>query len=261
MVFIASHWMPGSAAEVRVFSNCEEVALSRDGRLLERRRPERSRIATRLAHPPFTFHTGGFRPGRLEAVGYVGGMPVARHTVRTPGPIERLALTVDLAGRPVEVRRPDLLFCHAGLRDGQGTVVPDAWENVAFGVTGDAGLVGRNPYSSEAGISSILADVHPGRGGVAVYALAIVSGGGAARVLGASRALRGDAPPFGLVYTTDGSEPGPRSPQYRGVVEATPGLRAGLVVRGEVLATLAADEPKFRIPATAPPDKREPFER
>ena len=261
VVFIASHWMPGSAAEVRVFSNCEEVALSLDGRLLERRRPDRGRIAARLAHPPFTFQTGGVRPGRLEAVGYIGGRPVARHAVRTPGPIERLALAVDLAGRPLDGRRGDVLFCHASLQDADGTLVPDAWENVAFGVVGDAALVGRNPYSSEAGVSSILADVRPGRGPVSVYGVGIVSVGGVARVLGGSLALRGDAPRFDLVYTVDGTEPGPDSPRYRGPIEAASGLRAGLVVQGKVLASLAADEPKFRIPATAPPDKREPFHR
>ncbi len=261
VVFIASHWMPGSAADVRVFSNCEEVALSLDGRLLECRRPDQSRIDTRLAHPPFTFRTGGFRPGRLEAVGYMGGRPVARHVVRTAGPIERLSLAVDLTGRPLDGAQRDLLFCHASLGDAYGTVVPDAWENVAFGVTGDAGLVGRNPYSSEAGISSILADVRPGRGAVSVYGLAIVSDGGAARVLGAALALRGDAPSYGLVYTTDGTEPGSGSRRYRGPVEPAPGLRAALVVQGKVLASLAASEPKFRIPATAPPEKREPFHR
>jgi beta-galactosidase len=261
VVFVASHWMPGSASEVRVFSNCEEVALSLDGRLLERRRPDRDRIATRLAHPPFTFRTGGFRPGRLEAVGYIGGRPVARHAVRTPGPIERLTLAVDLAGRALDGKQRDVLFCHASLRDAHGTIVPDGWENVSFGVVGDAALVGRNPYSSEAGISSIVTDVRPGRRPVSVYGLAVVSDGGAARVLGASLALRGDAPRYDLVYTVDGTEPGQNSPRYRGPVQAASALRAGLVVQGKVLASLAADEPKFRIPATAPPDKREPFHR
>jgi hypothetical protein len=80
-------------------------------------------------------------------------------------------------------------------------------------------------------------------------------------VLGASLALRGDAPRYELVYTTDGTEPGPGSPRYREPVESAGGLRAGLVVHGKVLASLAADEPKFRIPATAPPEKREPFHR
>ena len=123
-------------------------------------------------------------------------------------------------------------------------------------------LVGRNPYSSEAGIASILADVRPGREAVSVYGLAIVSGEGAARVLGASLALRGRRPSARAgVSPPTGRSRARRSPRYRGPVEPNPGLRAGLVVQGKLVASLAADAPKFRIPATAPPEKREPFHR
>jgi hypothetical protein len=38
-------------------------------------------------------------------------------------------------------------------------------------------------------------------------------------------------------------------------------LRAGLVVEGKLVVSLAANARKFRIPATAPPEKREPFHR
>ncbi|MEZ0334476.1 MAG: chitobiase/beta-hexosaminidase C-terminal domain-containing protein, partial [Gemmatimonadales bacterium] len=65
---------------------------------------------------------------------------------------------------------------------------------------------------------------------------------------------------YGLVYTTDGTEPGPSSPRYRGPVQPA-SLRTALVVQGKVLASLAPSEPNFRIPATAPPEKREPFHR
>jgi beta-galactosidase len=261
VVFIASHWMPGSSADVRVFSNCEEVALSLDGRLLERRGPDGDRLSTRLARPPFTFRTPGFRAGTLAAVGYVAGRPVARHVVRTPGPVARLTLEVDESGRPPDRWRRDVLFCHAVLRDAAGTAVPDAWENVAFGVTGSADLVGGNPYSSEAGVASILAATRPGRAPVGIYALAMAPGPDGVCVLGASRALRGGIPRHDVVYTTDGSEPGPGSRRYRGPVEPDPRLRAGLVVQGRVVAVLAADQPRFRIPANASPDRREPFHR
>ena len=261
VVFIASHWMPGSSPEVRVFSNCDEVALHLDGRLLGRRGPDRGRIGARLAHPPFTFRTGGFRAGTLEAIGYVAGRPVARHAVRTPGAIERLTLEVDLAGRPPDPRRRDVIFCHGSFRDSRGTLVPDAWENVAFGLVGEGMLVGRNPYSSEAGIASILLETRPGRGVIALYALAIVPGPDGARLVGASAAVRGGAPPHRLVYTEDGSEPTAASRPYRGPIRAGAGLRAGMVVQGRVVASLAAREPKFRLPASAPPDKRETFHR
>jgi beta-galactosidase len=261
MVWIASHWVPASSPAVRVFSNCEEVGLSLDGRLLERRGPDRDRLSTRLAHPPFTFPTGGFRPGRLEAVGYIAGRPVARHAVRTPGPIERLTLELDLAGRPVDRRRDDVLFCRAVLRDAQDSVVPDAWENVAFGVTGAATLIGRNPCSSEAGVASILVRIPPGQTATAVHAVAIASVADGARLLGASAAVRGRAPRHRLVYATDGAEPGPGSARYRQPVDPDSRLRAALVVQGKVVASLAADAPRFRIPASAPPEKREPFHR
>ncbi|MFL5385046.1 MAG: hypothetical protein ACJ8GN_21200 [Longimicrobiaceae bacterium] len=36
-------------------------------------------------------------------------------------------------------------------------------------------------------------------------------------------------------------------------------MRAALVARGRVVATLDGRAPKVRIPASAPPDAREPF--
>ena len=57
------HWSPGSSRFVRVFSNCEEVALFRDGDLVERRGPDRDRLSTHLTHPPFTFDVGEFSFG------------------------------------------------------------------------------------------------------------------------------------------------------------------------------------------------------
>ena len=261
MVFIASDWTPASAPDVRVFSNCDEVALHRDGRLVERKRPDRDRISTRLPSPPFTFHTGAFRPGTLEAVGYVGGREVARHVVRTPGAVDRLTLAFDLSGRPWDRERKDGIFCYASLRDANATVVADAWENVAFGVSGGAALVGANPFASDAGISSILVQTEPGAAPASVHALAIVpsGSGGSVRMLATSLALQGRAPRQEVRFTIDGSEPGPASHRYSGPVAGDPRLRAGLVVEGRLVASLAAAAPKLRIPASAPPDRRGPY--
>ena len=261
MVFIASDWMPTSATDVRVFSNCDEVALVLDGKLLERKGPDRDRMSARLTHPPFTFRTGGFRPGTLEAVGYVAGREAARHTVRTPGAVERLTLGFDLSGRRPERGRKDDIFCHASLRDAHGTVVPDAWENVAFGVTGGATLVGANPFASDAGIASILVETAPGAAPASVHALAVIQSGESMRILAASAALEGTPAQHEIRHTSDGSEPGPASTLYRGALAVSPRLRAGLLVRGRLVASLAADTPKYRVPASAPPDRRGPFRR
>ena len=48
---------------------------------------------------------------------------------------------------------------------------------------------------------------------------------------------------------------------YRGALAVSPRLRAGLLVRGRLVASLAADTPKYRVPASAPPDRRGPFRR
>lgn len=99
MVFVASHWTPQSSAEVRVFSNGDEVELRLNGQSVGRRGPDNNRISGSLAHPPFTFALAGFQPGTLEAVAFLGGQEVARHSVTTPGAAAQLSLSLDEAGR------------------------------------------------------------------------------------------------------------------------------------------------------------------
>lgn len=236
MVFIASEWTPSSATRVRVFSNCEEVELRLNGRVVARQRRDRDRISTHLAHPPFTFEVSAFEPGALVAVGYIAGVEMATHRVTTPGAISRLRVWAALNGRDVDTSGKDVLIAHASLEDADGRVVPDAWENVAFAATGDARLVGANPFSSEAGVASIVVETLPGARAAALYALANLGG----RALGASVALPGaDAPPFRLR-------------------ESTAGL-VSLEVDGRVVASLERDAPKFRVTGSTPPERRDPF--
>ncbi|HET7461585.1 MAG TPA: glycoside hydrolase family 2 TIM barrel-domain containing protein [Longimicrobium sp.] len=259
MVFIASEWTPDSPPAVRVFSNCEQVELRLNGAVVERRAPDRDRVSTHLPHPPFTFRLDRFAAGTLEAVGLIGGRQAARHAVHTPGAVERLDVTVDLRGRAIDGAGKDVLFCRASLKDAAETTVPSAWENVAFGATGGVRLVGANPFSTEAGIASILAVTEPGAAPGALYALSISGVGREARILAASAALTGPARPYQIRYTNDGSDPA-TSPRI--VLRPVPGalpLRAALVVDGRVVARLDEQAPKFRVPASAPPGTREPF--
>ncbi|HKI68850.1 MAG TPA: glycoside hydrolase family 2 TIM barrel-domain containing protein, partial [Verrucomicrobiae bacterium] len=156
VVFIANYWTPKSPLEVRVFSNCEEVALYLNGKLIERRRPDRTRITTNLRHPPFTFKLAHFEPGTLRAVGYVGGKEVAESERHTPREANRLKLRFDLSHRPFATDGKDAVFCYADLRDRASTIVPTAQVPVFFGTIGQTRLVGSNPILSEAGTASIL---------------------------------------------------------------------------------------------------------
>ena len=253
MVFIASYWTPDSATDVRVFSNCEEVALHLDGTLVERRGPDADRLSTELAHPPFTFRVGAFRPGTLEAVGYVGGREAARHSVRTPGSPRRLELRLDEDGRPFGARGKDVAFVRADLRDADGTLVPDAWENVSFGATGDVKLTGANPFSSDAGIASILLEAEAARPRGAVYALCLIREGGRVRALSAGRSVGGALEPHEVRVTTDGREAGADAPVYTGPVDAGR-VRATLFVGGRRVAEADTDAPKFRVAGSTAPE-------
>ena len=211
VVFIASHWMPGSAEEVRVFSNCEEVALSLDGRLLERRRPDRDRISTRLPHPPLAFQDRRL-PARQAGGGGLRRRAAGRKACRPhPGPHRaadaRGGPHRACSGRAVGVTSSSAM---RALRDAQGTMVADAWENVAFGVVGDAAA-----RRAESLLERGRHREHPGRcpSGPGRLSRSTVwpssSGEGAARVLGASLALRAATPlaRAGVHHRRDGAGP------------------------------------------------------
>jgi len=253
MVFIGNYWMPVSATRVRVFSNCDEVALYRDGELVERRRPDADRVSTNLPHPPFTFALDGFRPGTLEAVGYLGEREAARHAVRTPGPVERLRLRLDESRRPFAAEGKDVAFLYADLLDGNGTVVPSAWENVFFGAVGAVTPVGTNPFSSDAGVASILLQAETRLLRAAVYAVSVVPDGERTRVLGDALSLGGDVEPFEVRVTTDGGEPRPEAALYEGPLATRGRVRAGLYVAGRRVVEADGAVPKFRIAGSRAP--------
>jgi beta-galactosidase len=253
MVFIASYWTPDSSPNVRVFSNCEEVALHLDGELVELRRPDSGRISMHLAYPPFTFGLGRFQPGTLEAIGYVGGREASRHVVRTPGAVERMDLRLDEGGRPFAIDGKDVAFLRAELRDSLGTTVPGAWENVFFGATGGVTPVGANPFSSEAGIASILVQTEARRHRGVVYALCVVRDGEHVRVLKAATSVGGDVDHYEVRVTTDGSEPGAQAARYEGPFVAPGRVRAALFVAGRRVVKADTDTPKFRIAGSTAP--------
>ncbi len=208
--------------------------------MLERRRPDQDRISSRLAHPPFSFATGGFTPGTLEAIGYIGGRESARHSLRTPGAPNRLLLSIDQSGRPRDRSRKDQVFCHASIVDANGTVIAPAWEHVAFGLAGGGALVGDNPATTDAGIATILVECLPGAAPSSVYALALLPEGGPVRVLSGSVGIDHAPEPHSVSLT---------------------GERAELSAAGRVVASLSSGAPRFRIPVSTPPGRRGVFHR
>lgn len=173
MVRIASDWTPQSTPEVRVFSNAEEVELRLNGRAIARRKPERDRISGRIAHPPVRFFTGGFAPGTLEAVGYIGGQEVARHAVHTAGAAAKLCVALDDAGVPAGNR--DLLFLRAHVLDAAGRPVTTAANRIRFTAGSGWEIVGPAEADAEAGIASVLVR-SPEAGGTGTFEASSVDG-------------------------------------------------------------------------------------
>jgi beta-galactosidase len=241
MVFIANYWTANSPLAVRVFSNCEEVALYLNGRLVERRRPDVSRITTNLRHAPFTFKLDRFVPGTLRADGYIAGRKVVAAERCTPGKVAKLQLRFDLSNRPFAASGKDTVFCYVELQDEAGNVVPTTDEPVFFGVASQAQLVGHNPIQSEAGTAAILLESDVAKADCAVYALCLENEDNQVRILSAAGSPDGNtAPRYQITYTTDGTEPAIASPAYSGPISNPAHLRVALSSGGQVVVSAEA---------------------
>ncbi len=156
MIFISNFYNDPSFLEIKVYSNCSEVELLLNGKTVEKRKPDIDKNSTNLTHPPFTFKLKDFVPGELQAKGYLNGNVVVSAIRRTPLNAVGIKLWIDESGKQIEKASNDIVFLHAAIIDVNGTIIPDAVNNILFSVNGDATLVGVNPIEAEAGIASIL---------------------------------------------------------------------------------------------------------
>lgn len=156
MVRIASYWNENSPTEVKVFSNCEEVGLYLNDKLVSRQQPTKDQYSSHLQHPPFIFQIGNFEPGELRAVGFIANKPAAEHSIKTPQSASVLKIDVDISSIPISNNVVDLVFVYASIHDENGTLIPDANHLVKFSVEGEAELIGENPTPAKAGIAAVL---------------------------------------------------------------------------------------------------------
>lgn len=156
MVHIASWWTAQSPANVRVYSNAQEVELFLNGKSLGKQKPDQNRISGNLAHPPFTFNIRKFELGELLAKAYIDGKEAASHVVRTPGEKVALSLEIDKSGRTPRAGVNDVLFVYARLMDTQGNIVRENDVKVDFIVEGDAQILNPQTIFTEAGIATAL---------------------------------------------------------------------------------------------------------
>lgn len=204
MVFIASHWLPGSNLRVTIFSNCEKVELKLNGIVVGRQRPAQTHFTQNLPHAPFYFHLPCFTPGVLEATGYIDGQPHATHAVATPGAPHQLQLTIDDLGVSPAGNESDVLLAHARVVDASGRLCVESSAPVTFALTG-AELWAPAEVNAEAGIGSTVVRVPSDAPGFELRARAMI----AAKLVGAVVQWRRPEPRAGRTTLVSLARSGP----------------------------------------------------
>ncbi len=156
-VKIASSWNAKSDfSNLRVYSNCEEVALYLNGKFIEKKKAERNNISDHLPCPPFVFNLKAFEAGTLKAVGFKDNKLVKEDIVTTAGKATRLKLSYDRSGKSLKANGTDVVFVYATVCDAKGNPVSDSGVSIRFTIKEGGTLVGQNPINAEAGIATIL---------------------------------------------------------------------------------------------------------
>ncbi|HEX8019285.1 glycoside hydrolase family 2 protein [Mucilaginibacter sp.] len=175
MVYVANWWTPADKPEnVVVYSNCDEVALYINGKLIKKQRPDSGPDTdygdfekggnsfdggngTHLNHPPFTFKNISWEKGEIKAIGLIRSKAVTGQTVKTPLAAAKLKLIADTQGKPLIADGADAIFVHAQITDNNGTVMClDNETTVRFSISNNGKIIGPATVKVRGGIASIL---------------------------------------------------------------------------------------------------------
>ena len=153
-----------STTDITVFSNCDEVKLYRNGKLLAtqtraERTPYYQSIVDKGGSPCFIFNAGGYEAGELKAEALVEGQVVATHSVRTPEAPHHLKVYVPDNGIVPVADGSDMIPVYIEVCDNNGQRVYDSNCSVNLKVSGNGLLIGDtikrigiNPQKVEGGV-------------------------------------------------------------------------------------------------------------
>ena len=153
---LATYWTEDSPTDVKVLSNCDEVELFLNDKLIARQKPDTDKKSTHLSHPPFTFKLGQFKSGELKAVGYINNKQVSESIVETPKMAVKLKLWLDESDKGPEAGVNDVLFLYIAAVDENGTIIPNFSEQIDLKIQGDFEVMNTNIIQAEAGIATAL---------------------------------------------------------------------------------------------------------
>lgn len=158
---IQEEWVPNTN-EITVFSNANEVALSLNGKLIERSKPSNDTIYDGLDHAPFHFKNINYTSGKLVAKGFFNDGKTIETTKQTPGKPYAIKLELDNNNRTFTADGNDILVAYATVVDKNGTPVFNTNHLIHFSVKGDASIIGddtdinANPMFTEYAVAPAL---------------------------------------------------------------------------------------------------------
>ncbi|UMB54048.1 DUF4982 domain-containing protein [Lutibacter sp. A64] len=167
---LATYWNEKSPTDVKVYSNCDEVKLFLNDKLIATQQPDSDKNTTNLNHPPFTFNVGSFEAGTLKAEGFINGKKVAEDIVITPKKATSLKVWLDESGKAPEAGVNDVLFLYIAAVDENGTIIPEFSDEVELNLEGDVEIMNLEAIKAEAGIASVLIRIGKKKGEVKVIA-------------------------------------------------------------------------------------------
>ncbi len=132
---ILPHWNlqghEGEVIDVWVYSNCDEVALSVNGKDLGKKTmPKDGHLTWKVP----------YKPGKVVATGYTGGKKALTETVETTGEAVKIRAAADRASLSADGQ--DMAIVNIDLLDKKGRIVPDACCGMTFTVEGEARILG-----------------------------------------------------------------------------------------------------------------------
>ena len=156
-VKIASYWnVTSDFHNLKVYSNCDEIALYLNNILIERKTASRDNISGQLPYPPFIFNMEKFEAGQLRAEGYIKNKIICEDIIQTAGKASIINLKYDQSGKSLKADGADVVFLYATVCDANGNTITDSNASIQFTTSANGKLIGQNPVKAEAGIATIL---------------------------------------------------------------------------------------------------------
>ena len=135
VLHILPHWNlqghEGDSIDIWVYSNCDEVELTVNGKKLDRKpMPRNGHLSWKAV----------FQPGAVKAVGYKNGKKILARTVETTGVPARISLTADRS--VIQADNRDVAVCNIELQDKKKRFVPTACNDLTITVSGPVRILG-----------------------------------------------------------------------------------------------------------------------